>query len=281
MRLYRTTTGLMLEKGGAYWSLTGIDWDAAVNTDDLAGVLARETPPAGAEMRRLTTGLDGAHLLAPIGSQEVWAAGVTYFRSREARMEESKHAGADDFYARVYDADRPELFFKATPGRVVGPGADVRIRRDSKWNVPEPELALVVNARAQIIGYTIGNDMSSRDIEGANPLYLPQAKVYDGCCALGPGVLLVGGPLPPDTGIRIAIRRRGAEAFTGATSLARMKRTPEELVSWLYLESSFPSGCILLTGTGVIPPSEFTLEHGDEITIEIDGIGTLSNRVGE
>jgi 2-dehydro-3-deoxy-D-arabinonate dehydratase len=222
---------------------------------------------------------DDRPLPPPIGSQEVWAAGVTYFRSRDARMEESAQSGGGDFYARVYDAERPELFFKATPHRVRGHCQPVRIRRDAKWNVPEPELVLALCPEGRIIGYTIGNDMSSRDLEGENPLYLPQAKVYDGSCALGPGLLLTDEPLPGDTPIEIVIRRHGGIAFLGSTSLRQMKRTPQELADWLYREASFPNGCYLLTGTGVVPPSDFGLEPGDAVSITIDPIGTLTNVV--
>jgi 2-dehydro-3-deoxy-D-arabinonate dehydratase len=217
--------------------------------------------------------------LAPIDSQEVWAAGVTYYRSRTARMAESEVAGGGSFYDRVYSAERPELFFKALAHRVAGPDEKVRIRRDSKWNVPEPELALVISPEGKITGYTIGNDMSSRDIEGENPLYLPQAKVYDRSCSLGPAILVSGEPMPASTSIGIEIRRAGAAVFSDSTTLAAMKRRPEELVEYLYRETSFPNGCILLTGTGVVPPDTFTLQSGDEIAITIDGIGTLRNSV--
>jgi 2-dehydro-3-deoxy-D-arabinonate dehydratase len=210
-----------------------------------------------------------------IGTQEVWAAGVTYYRSRTARMEESKSAGGGDFYDRVYEAERPELFFKATPHRVRGHGEAVRIRGDARWNVPEPELALVVSSTGKIVGYTVGNDMSSRDIEGENPLYLPQAKVYDGSCALGPAVLVTPDGLGSSTEIAISIRRDGREVFAGSTTLAAMKRKPEELVGFLFRENSFPAGCVLLTGTGIVPPDAFTLTSSDEIAIEIGGIGTL------
>ncbi len=220
-----------------------------------------------------------AQPLAPIDAQEVWAAGVTYYRSRTARMAESEVAGGGSFYDRVYSAERPELFFKALPHRVAGPGEKVRIRRDSKWNVPEPELALVISPEGKITGYTIGNDMSSRDIEGENPLYLPQAKVYDRSCALGPAILVSDRPLPDSTGIHLEILRAGQAAFTDSTTLASMKRKPEELVEYLYRETSFPQGCILLTGTGIVPPDTFTLQSGDEIAISIDGIGTLRNIV--
>jgi 2-dehydro-3-deoxy-D-arabinonate dehydratase len=195
-------------------------------------------------------------------------------------MEESKSAGGGDFYDRVYSAERPELFFKATPHRVVGPGAKVAIRSDASWSVPEPELVLFVTPRGEIAGYTIGNDMSSRDIEGENPLYLPQAKVYDRSCALGPCLLISEEPLPSSTEIRIEIRREAAVAFSGATTLKEMKRTPQDLVRYLYHSSSFPAGCLLFTGTGIVPPDSFTLRNGDEITITIPPIGTLLNTIG-
>jgi 2-dehydro-3-deoxy-D-arabinonate dehydratase len=213
----------------------------------------------------------------PLESQEVWAAGVTYYRSREARMQESEREA--DVYDRVYQAQRPELFFKATPHRVVGNGQEVRIRADSPWNVPEAELALAVNREGRIFGYTVGNDMSSRSIEGANPLYLPQAKIYDGSCALGPCLLVSDEPLVPSTEIALRIVRQGTEVYRGATPLSQMKRTPEELVGYLFRECSFPNGCYLLTGTGIVPESDFTLAAGDEVEITIEPIGTLTNRV--
>lgn len=222
--------------------------------------------------------LPGA-VLAPIEEQEVWASGVTYLRSRAARMSESESHGGGDFYARVYDAERPELFFKSTPHRVVGTGAAVRVRRDSHWNVPEPELALLVSPSGKIQGYTIGNDMSSRDIEGANPLYLPQAKTYDKCCALGPAILVSKEQPPLSTSIEISIDRNGQTVFEGATKLSAMKRTLNELVDYLFRESSFPRGCFLLTGTGIVPPDSFTLAVGDRVDITIEGIGVLSNTV--
>jgi 2-dehydro-3-deoxy-D-arabinonate dehydratase len=223
--------------------------------------------------------LDRVQLLPPLDEQEVWAAGVTYKRSREARERES--AGAVRFYDLVYNAERPELFFKATPRRVIGPGGVVRIRKDSRWSVPEPELALVVSPRMNIVGYTIANDMSSRDIEGENPLYLPQAKVYAGSCSLGPVITLAGGLPPPESvTIRLTIARGGVVVFDGSTTLSAMKRSFEDLVSWLGRENSFPDGVILLTGTGIVPPDDFTLQIGDEIDIEITDIGALRNRVG-
>jgi 2-dehydro-3-deoxy-D-arabinonate dehydratase len=222
---------------------------------------------------------DGVRFLAPLDDQEVWAAGVTYKRSKVAREQES--AGAARFYDLVYTADRPELFFKAPARRVVGPGGTVRIRRDARWSVPEPELALVVSPTLQIVGFTIGNDMSSRDIEGENPLYLPQAKFYDGSCALGP-VITLAGALPPreQVAIRLTVTRGPSVAFEGSTTLAAMARPLDDLVAWLGRETSFPEGAILMTGTGIVPPDDFTLSAGDEIAIEISGIGKLVNRVG-
>jgi 2-dehydro-3-deoxy-D-arabinonate dehydratase len=217
-------------------------------------------------------------LLAPVDQQAVWAAGVTYKRSREARERES--AGAARFYDLVYGADRPELFFKATAARVVGPGRPVRVRRDSRWSVPEPELALVLSPALKVVGYTVGNDMSARDIEGENPLYLPQAKVYDGSCALGPVVTLAQAMPPADqVTIRLTIDRGGRTVFDGSTSLTAMKRGFEDLVSWLGRDNSFPNGAVLLTGTGVVPPDDFTLAAGDAVHIDITGIGRLSNVV--
>jgi 2-dehydro-3-deoxy-D-arabinonate dehydratase len=241
MKLSRTTGGVVLALDEARFLLDE-PWDALVNHEDLAGHLrgiaaggARSAPPA-------------SRLLPPLGTQEVWGAGVTYARSRTARMEESHEAGGGDFYDRVYSAERPELFFKAAPWRVRGPGEAVRIRRDARWSVPEPELALCVNARGTIVGYTIGNDLSARDIEGENPLYLSQAKIYDGACALGPVLLVREQPLGPDTVIALAVARNDTVAFAGETTLERLRRTPEDLVRFLYREASFPSGCVLLTG---------------------------------
>ena len=217
-------------------------------------------------------------LRAPIDNQEVWAAGVTYKRSQSARMEESEHAASA--YDRVYASPRPELFFKATPHRVVAPLAPVRIRVDSQWNVPEPELALVLNSRLDLVGYTIGNDMSSRDIEGENPLYLPQAKVYNGCCALGPWISLpLGMPPAEQIGISMTVYRGDAAAFAGKTNIGQMARTFEELIGWLARDNAFPNGAFLLTGTGIVPDSEFTLQAADVIDITIDGIGILRNTV--
>jgi 2-dehydro-3-deoxy-D-arabinonate dehydratase len=222
--------------------------------------------------------LGQAHLLPPIDLQEVWAAGVTYKRSQEARERES--VGAARFYDLVYSAPRPELFFKATARRVVGPNAPVHVRRDSRWTVPEPELALVVSPQMRIVGYTIGNDMSARDIEGENPLYLPQAKIYDNACALGPAITLARDmPAFDQVAVRMTIERSGKCVFDGRTSLAAMKRSCEELLRWLGRETSFPDGVILLTGTGIVPPDDFALAAGDLVVIDVSGIGTLSNWV--
>jgi 2-dehydro-3-deoxy-D-arabinonate dehydratase len=275
MKLFRTTHGIFVLKANGHFRLDNTNWDDLIARDDLrehlesvTSKLAPQAWPAGTQE------------LAPIGSQEVWAAGVTYYRSRNARMEESKSAGGGDFYDRVYSAARPELFFKSTPHRVVGSGANVAIRSDSKWSVPEPELTLCIAPSGKIVGYTIGNDMSSRDIEGENPLYLPQAKVYDRSCALGPCLLVADEALPPATAIAIEIRRGRESAFSGTTTLAEMKRDPKELVEYLYRDNSFPCGCFLMTGTGVVPPDSFTLQAGDQIHITIAPIGTLVNTVG-
>jgi 2-dehydro-3-deoxy-D-arabinonate dehydratase len=217
-------------------------------------------------------------LLPPVDNQEVWAAGVTYRRSKTARMEESVSSAT--VYDKVYTADRPELFFKANAWKVVGPGKMVRIRKDATWNVPEPELALVIDRRMQIVGYTIGNDMSSRDIEGENPLYLPQAKVYDGSCAIGPWITLADAMPPRDeVVIRMAVTRAGKHVFQGQTTLAQLARSPESLVEWLARDNTFRDGVILLTGTGIVPDKDFTLAPGDVVGIAIDGIGTLTNTV--
>ena len=279
MHLWRTKEGVIVSDGTHAATIPN-EWDALINRPDLLEYLRSHLPGAGAEASAPNFERGKmSDVLPPIGTQEVWAAGVTYFRSRTARMEESKDAGGGTFYDRVYEADRPELFFKASAWRVRGPRAGIRIRRDATWNVPEPELALCVNARGEIVGYTIGNDVSSRDIEGENPLYLPQAKVYDGSCALGPGVYVTKEPLPPGTAISIRITREHDVVFQGETTLSQMRRKPQELVDYLYRETSFPAGAILLTGTGIIPPDEFTLASGDLVEITIEPIGTLSNVV--
>jgi 2-dehydro-3-deoxy-D-arabinonate dehydratase len=249
---------------------------------DLSMILHSEDPLAVAkEAREASTEsvpISEVEFLAPIEDQEVWAAGVTYQRSKVAREEES--AGAAQFYDKVYTADRPELFLKSTSQRVVDPLQPVHIRSDSKWNVPEPELALVINPEGKIVGYTIGNDMSSRDIEGENPLYLPQAKIYKRSCSLGPVVTLVSAfPAIETVQIKLEIERDGQVAYTGETGLNKMARSLESLAEWLFKENEFPGGAFLLTGTGIVPPDSFTLAVGDVVKISIDGIGTLINPV--
>lgn len=273
MKLYRTAHGAFVEEDGSYYPVATEDWDELLSSTNLHARACAAIAGGG------VSSLDAGTILAPIVSQEVWAAGVTYYRSRSARIEESKDAGGGNFYDRVYAAERPELFFKATGRRVVGPEEAVRIRSDAKWSVPEPELTLLVDPGGSIVGYTVGNDMSSRDIEGENPLYLPQAKVYDGSCALGPCVLLSQEPLDPATGIHLEIERQGKTAFSASTSLAELKRDPKELVRFLFRDNSFPHGVFLLTGTGIVPPDDFTLSTDDVIRIAIDGIGTLKNYV--
>jgi 2-dehydro-3-deoxy-D-arabinonate dehydratase len=272
VKLYRSREGIFVEQNGSFYRVAAESWDDLLCSDHLFDTV-----------RAATTGkavsFDTSTALAPIVGQEVWAAGVTYYRSRNARMEESKDAGGGTFYDRVYAAERPELFFKSAGWRVIGPGGTVRIRSDAKWSVPEPELTLVINARGQLVGYTIGNDMSSRDIEGENPLYLPQAKVYDGSCAIGPAVLLAESQLAKATAIRLEIVRGGAIAFSGNTTLAELKREPVQLIAYLFRELKFPHGAYLMTGTGIVPQDDFTLRIGDVIRISIDGLGTLENPV--
>ncbi len=248
------------------------------------GAWLAQDDPVGAAVRAATIGgVAVPHyvtLLAPVDESEVWASGVTYERSRTARREESQTSGGGDFYDRVYHADRPELFFKSVGWRVVAPGGDVRIRRDSVWNVPEPEMVLVVSKNGVIVGVTAGNDMSSRSIEGENPLYLPQAKTYDGACAIGATV-----EIAPDAQslrsrtIRLSIERGSENVYFGETSTANMKRTPEELVRFLWRETAFPAGAFLFTGTGLVPPDDFTLASGDLVTITVEGVAPLTNRV--
>ncbi|MEL6192531.1 MAG: fumarylacetoacetate hydrolase family protein [Bacteroidota bacterium] len=274
MKLINTASGIFLDHEGEYFHLP-LPWDEVINRSDLHSFLKdfeRESSPTPTERM-------GEFLMPPIGSQEIWASGVTYLRSREARMEESKEAGGDDFYERVYDADRPELFFKAGSGKAVGSGQKVRIRKDANWNVPEPEFTLVINSQGEIIGYTIGNDMSSRDIEGENPLYLPQAKTYDGSAAIGPCLWVPEKPMSSSTTITLEILRKGQEVFKGETSVNQMKRKFDELVSWLFKEMSFPTGVYLMTGTGIIPPNDFSLQEGDVIRIQVKPIGILENVV--
>lgn len=275
MRLYKTSSGILIEQNENFFLLKEMNWDEFVNDDALfekmQKLVSTLQPDNEAPAR--------ANILAPIQSQELWACGVTYLRSKIGREEESKVAGGSDFYSRVYDAERPEVFFKSTAHRVVGHGAKVNIRKDSTWDVPEPELTLVATSSGKIVGYTIGNDMSSRSIEGENPLYLPQAKTYDACAAIGPCIFVTDQPIPLNTGISLDIVRNGVSMFKGHIELNQMKRTPEELVSFVYRECSFPHGCLIMTGTGIVPGNDFTLQSNDEIHISIDHIGTLTNTV--
>ncbi|MCB0634313.1 MAG: fumarylacetoacetate hydrolase family protein [Saprospiraceae bacterium] len=273
MKIYRIHSGILLEKDGQY-RIHHADWDEFVNDDQLFQKCNELFPT----LPVYEDSING-HVLAPIGNQEVWASGVTYFQSKIGREEEAKAAGGSDFYARVYVAERPELFFKATAARVVGHGANIRIRKDSVWDVPEPELTLLVTSNGKIVGYTVGDDVSSRSIEGENPLYLPQAKTYDASAALGPCILVSESSLPTSTQIRLEIKRDGSLVFTGQTDLAQLKRKPQDLVDFLCRETSFPYGVFLMTGTGIVPGSDFTLNVGDEVSIEIDGIGRLTNIV--
>jgi 2-dehydro-3-deoxy-D-arabinonate dehydratase len=272
--LYNTVNGIVIECNDKLY-LIKENWNNFINDDAVlkkaTAVIATATPVDKTAIVNLLPTIDN--------NQELWACGVTYYRSMVGRQEESKAAGGADFYGKVYEAERPECFFKSTPQRVVGNNDFVRIRKDSTWDVPEPELTLVVTSSGKIIGYTIGNDMSSRSIEGENPLYLPQAKTYDGCAALGPCVYLTDEPLAPETQIQLTIKRNAVVIFEGNIALSQMKRTPQELVGFVYRECSFPYGCLIMTGTGIVPGSDFTLKSGDEIKISIDNIGTLINTV--
>jgi 2-dehydro-3-deoxy-D-arabinonate dehydratase len=276
MKVYRTSSGILIENEGNFF-LHQEDWDQFINNDELYNKLKQITSTS--TPIRDAVELIKNSVMAPLGNQELWACGVTYLRSKVGRQEESKSAGGGDFYARVYEAERPEVFFKSTAHRVVGHKEKVRIRRDSTWDVPEPELTLVVSSSGKIIGYTIGNDMSSRSIEGENPLYLPQAKTYDGCASVGPCIYVTDQPLDKNTTIDLEILRNNQTAFKDSIAISQMKRTPEELASFVFRECTFPYGCLIMTGTGIVPPNNFTLQSGDEIRIKIDNIGTLINTV--
>lgn len=277
MKIYKHSTGIILEHDQQHYLLPVDNWEQLVNDDELLTNLNQYLQSGQAKQ---LDGFDETGIQAPIGEhQELWACGVTYLRSKIGRQEESKTAGGADFYARVYEAERPEVFFKSTPHRIVGHLGKVNIRKDSTWDVPEPELTLVVTSSGKIIGYTIGNDMSSRSIEGENPLYLPQAKTYDGSAALGPCIYVTKEPLDPAINIRLQIQRDGQTVFEESIAISQMKRGVEELVSFVYRECSFPSGCLVMTGTGIVPGHDFTLRSGDVITISIDHIGALTNTV--
>ena len=273
MKVYKTTNGIVIRKNNKLYELKENNWDEFINDDNLFQKIEKMVPSLP-----VIDAIEGEPL-APVGNQELWACGVTYLRSKIGRQEESKTSGGADFYAKVYEAERPEVFFKSTPHRIVGHKAKVNIRKDSTWDVPEPELTLVVTSSGKIVGYTVGNDMSSRSIEGENPLYLPQAKTYDACAAVGPCIYVTDKPLDAVTKIRLEINRDEKKVFEGMVGIDQMKRTPEELVSFVFRECSFPHGCLIMTGTGIVPGSDFTLKSGDEIKISIDNIGTLTNIV--
>jgi 2-dehydro-3-deoxy-D-arabinonate dehydratase len=277
MRIYKVKSGILLKHKGSFYLLRNEEWDSFINDDDLLQKAQNRTtseiPFENGE------DLIANECLPPIGEQEIWASGVTYYNSKMGREEESKEAKGSDFYTRVYDAERPELFFKATKYRTVGSGDYVRIREDSTWDVPEPELTLVITSNGNIVGYTIGNDMSSRSIEGENPLYLPQAKCYDGSAAIGPCIYVTKEPLAPDTKIEMEIERGDSVIFKDEITIDQIKRNFTELVSYLYKECSFPHGSLLMTGTGIVPSRDFTLQHDDEIKITISPIGILINKV--
>ena len=276
MKLYKTKSGILALRDNKFYLIDDEDWDSFINDNNLFDKIVRITE-GKKELVNPQTYLND--LQAPIQSQELWAAGVTYLKSKQERQEESKGAGGGDFYARVYEAERPELFFKGNRNRIVNPGGKVRIRKDSVWSVPEPELTLMITTSGKIVGYTIGNDMSSRSIEGENPLYLPQAKTYDGCASLGPCIFVTKDELPENTIINLKIKREEVLVFEGSVEINQMKRKLKELVSFLYRECSFPNGSMLMTGTGIVPASDFTLQKDDEIIIAIELIGTLINRV--
>lgn len=276
MKIFKVNNGILIQEASSFW-LIREDWDTFINDDQLFAK-AKQTISTHTSIQNGPELIQN-ELQAPIQSQEIWASGVTYFNSKLARQEESKEAGGGDFYARVYVADRPELFFKAAGHRAVGSGGKVRIRKDSSWDVPEPELTLLMSSSGKIIAYTIGNDMSSRSIEGENPLYLPQAKTYDGSAAIGPCLYVSNTGLSPETIIELKISRDQKLIFGDKIKIAQMKRNQQDLASWLFKEMSFPQGCYLMTGTGIVPPREFTLQSGDEIKISIEPIGTLFNIV--
>ena len=278
MHLYNIETGIILQNNDS-WHWINDDWDSVINRENLYDHLIQLSTTTKIISEEESKEYLTEFLLPPLVTQEVWAAGVTYLRSRDARMDESKDSGGADCYSKVYDAERPELFFKALPHRVVGHGQNVYIRKDSTWSVPEPELSLYINSLGTIQGYTIGNDMSSRSIEGENPLYLPQAKMYERSAALGPCLYVTSDAIKPDTMIRMQIIRKNKIVFEDATAISRMKRSLAELVSYLYRECDFATGCFLMTGTCIVPPNDFTLQEDDVVDIKIDGIGQLTNIV--
>ncbi len=278
MKIYKTKTTAVISFEEKCYPIP-TPWDELINRDHLHIFILDEIKKIN-ENNKAIDWIEN-ELLPPISNQEVWAAGVTYSRSKEARMDESQKSGGASFYDKVYDAERPELFFKASPHRVVGSGDTVFIRRDSTWNVPEPELTLLINSHGNIVAYTIGNDMSSRSIEGENPLYLPQAKTYDRSAALGPCLFVPPAPIATDTTIAMEIIRNNKRMYDDKVQINKMKRTHRELISYLFRECEFPHGCFLMTGTCLVPPPDFTLAVGDVVNISIDGIGTLTNTIGK
>ena len=276
MKLYKIKTGALLQQLDSFYYLQQ-PWNELINRNNLHDYLQQKASPVSAISTEKAEACLHHELMAPIGQQEVWAAGVTYLRSKSARMDESKESGAADLYNKVYEAVRPELFFKALPHRVAGHKDTVNIRKDSTWNVPEPELTLFINSWGIIEAYTIGNDMSSRSIEGENALYLPQAKIYERSAGIGPCLYVPGVPLPIETTISMKIIRNGQQMYHDSTSVSRIKRTLPELADWLYQEMDFPFGSFLMTGTCLVPSNDFTLAEGDVIEITIDGIGTPTN----
>ncbi len=274
MKLFNLPAGILIQYEHDYRLVSGNDWDTFVNDNNLHDKLLSLRPQL-AVVSDASALLNGT-VLPPMQGQELWASGVTYLRSKVERQLESKEAGGSDFYQKVYEAQRPELFFKANRERVVGHNGKVRIRADSSWDVPEPELVLMVTSNGKIVGYTIGNDMSSRSIEGENPLYLPQAKTYDGCAGLGPCIFVTDQPFPLDAVIGITIDRAGQRIFEGTVEVNKIQRRFEDLVSFLFRECSFPRGVLLMTGTGIVPGHGFTLHSGDAISISIEHIGILN-----
>jgi 2-dehydro-3-deoxy-D-arabinonate dehydratase len=274
MKLYKNGVQIILEHEEKFYELQ-YQWDELINRKKLYQFLFQQLNT----FRQMAPPDFNQPFDAPIGSQELWAAGVTYLRSKEAREKESAQSGGGSFYDKVYDAKRPELFFKSLPSRIAGHKDRVHIRKDSSWDVPEPELTLFISSDRTIEGYTIGNDMSSRSIEGENPLYLAQAKVYDRSAALGPCLLVVENSIAADTQILLNIYRKNEKVFSGETAISKIKRPLQELADYLFLETSFPNGVMLMTGTGIVPPDEFTLQEEDRVEISIEGIGTLINHV--
>lgn len=275
--IYRRERDYIIESEGTQYQTEDFSFDALFQAANPAEWLANQLKELSPTSE--SSDLASQALLPPLESQEIWAAGVTYFRSRTARMEEAETAGGDVFYDKVYDAERPELFFKATPKRARGHLAPIRIRKDSTWDVPEPELTVAINSSGKIFGFTIGNDVSSRSIEGENPLYLPQAKVYRGSCAIGPGLVVGKEAVSPETTIELEILRDGEVGFAGNTQVNQIKRGLDELAEFLFCENEFEDGALLMTGTGIVPDNDFTLQSGDVVKIAVEGLGQLENEV--